>query len=253
MVDDADEVAPGMGDGSTLIVAGDVTPASGAAAVAGEAGVAVSTPGMGDGATLVVASVDAAGSPFGGSVIMNSESGDLPIIPLRPSAGIVITVGVLFILGGVLVTGSSALIYATIAQDRTDEYYENQVAGLALLSLEITAADYETWDQAMLDRGIHLWTANLGVLSGLAILAAGIMLVMRMRIGVWTGIGAGSFWALQGLVIMFWTGAVENDIGVSIDTQFDLIVAAGCIVCNLLCLAAAALPMAIPSARAALR
>lgn len=205
---------------------------------------------------LVVADTNEPISPFGGSVMMSGSdmsSGEFPIIPIRPNAAIPVTIGILFLIAGVLVAGSGALTIFGGTQDRTDEYYENQHQGFELLGVDVTEEEVREWDQAFLDANFYGITGALSLLAGLAMLAGGLLLVLRLKLGVWLSLGAAVGWLVFGIAGTFWAGSIEADVGVSLETSFDIALTGISYLCNLLCIVAPLLPWFLASGRAALR
>jgi len=177
----------------------------------------------------------------------------MPEIPIKPNNAIPVTIGIIIILGSLLVLVIGAGELYTHQNERTDEYYESLASGFNQVGIETNASEVREWDQAYQDVNYHLWMGMATLLPGVGLLASGIMLCMRRRLGVWVGVGAAGFYVLVGVILnTVWASSIENDVGISMETPFATAELAIGIICSLVCLLLPFIPLFVAAGNSAL-
>ena len=121
------------------------------------------------------------------------------------------------------------------------------------MGIETNASEVREWDQAYQDVNYHLWMGMATLLPGVGLLASGIMLCMRRRLGVWVGVGAAGFYVLVGVILnTVWASSIENDVGISMETPFAAAELAIGIICSLVCLLLPFIPLFVAAGNSAL-
>lgn len=188
-----------------------------------------------------------------GTMILSSDNLNssvvMPQIPIRPNSSIPKVIGGIILIGGLIIFG---LGFSLVAGQYLEVDYEQQAAAYEIVGLEITAEEIELLDSKYKEANYYLITGILQIIPGLILIIGGIQLLLCKKVGVYTSIIGGIMLFLLNLVSNFWGSSIDSDIGVSLESQVDIIETAICSICNLFCISLPLIPMFAPAGRAAL-
>ena len=177
-----------------------------------------------------------------------SDEPVMPEIPIKPNNAIPVTIGVLLILGA-LAIGFSAYTNLSTEGMSADEA---QVMADALNSqgAELTGEQVQEYFDELADAGYFTTLGAIELVASLVLLAGGVLLLMKRKLGVWLGIGGGSLVLLDAIVgFVILSGVEPPSELLSISMKLTSGVGIGC---GLLCLALPFVPLLIATGRAAL-
>ena len=80
----------------------------------------------------------------------------------------------------------------------------------------------------------------------------GVQLILQKYLGGIFSLSGGGLWFLSQVISIYWAPIIEERIGISLATQWDVAGIAMCFICNLFCLILPLIPMFAPAGRAAL-
>ena len=177
-----------------------------------------------------------------------SDEPVMPEIPIKPNNAIPVTIGVLLILGA-LALGFSAYTNLSTEGMSPDEA-QVMADALNAQGAELTGEQVQEYFDELADAGYFTTLGAIELVSCLVLLAGGVLLLMKRKLGVWLGVGGGSLVLLDAIVGFVILNRVEAP---SEMLTLTLQITSGIgIGCGLLCLALPFVPLLFAAGRAAL-
>ena len=130
--------------------------------------------------------------------------------------------------------------------------YDEQVKAYQLLGVDISSDELEKLDSAYKGKNYYLITGLLQIFPGVILIIGGIQLFLCNKGGVYTSVIGGLLLFILNLFSNYWGSSIDNNLGISLETQWDIIETAMCSVCNLFCISLPLIALLLPSGRAAL-
>ncbi|MBJ24298.1 MAG: hypothetical protein CMB64_06470 [Euryarchaeota archaeon] len=188
-----------------------------------------------------------------GTMILSSDNLNssliMPEIPIRPNSTIPKTIGILLLLGGLMI---SLFGLTALSAHYLEMNYEEQTKAYQLIGVDINAEELEKLDLKYKETNYYLITGLSQIFPGLLLILGGIQLFICKKTGVYTSITGGLMWFILNLFSSYWGSSIDSDLGISLETQWDIIEATMCYICNIFCILLPLIPMFAPAGRAAL-
>jgi hypothetical protein len=191
-----------------------------------------------------------------GTMILSSNNLNsslvMPEIPIRPNPSIPRTIGIFLILGSLVVIFDGGGSLATHFSELSEAGAANQVELMKMLGVDISVEEMIQWDSEFKNSNYHLITGLIKVSAGILLFIGGVQLLLKKYLGGIFSLSGGGLWFLSQVISIYWATIIEDEIGISLATQWDLAATAMCFICNLFCLILPLIPMFGPAGRAAL-
>lgn len=178
-----------------------------------------------------------------------SDEPVMPEVPIKVNNAIPVTIGICLILGSLLMGFSAYGNLSSNVMSATDA--TSMADGLNAQGANLTGEDVSGYFQLLDDAGYFSTLGGIELFASIVLMAGGVMLLKKLRLGVWVGAGGASLILLDAIVGMSILSSVESP-----DELLNLsmkIASAFWIGCGLFCLALPFIPLLVASGRAALK